>query len=164
MMAIAARARTGTNVAAGRTRWHAGSTLTAFGWMTVAQASAGGGLFVASLMRARYLTIEQFALYALIATIATVMTVIADFGLSVIAVRDLSRAATDARTYVAHAIAHSALLSVAAAIGLFGIAMMFSRSNVALELSAVLALGVLLTGLSVTPMAFLRASGRTRFE
>lgn len=161
-MAIAADRTLAGNAAA--PRWRLRSTLPDVAWLTVAQAAAGASAFAASLLRARALTLDAFGAYALVATVVAFLVIIADFGLSVMMVRDLSRAETERRAYLGSAFLLTAVLATIAAMGVVGVSLAIARDASIMPLASMLAISVWLAGLALAPAAFLRATGRTRIE
>ena len=161
-MTLAAERALPGDVAA--TRWRLRSTFPDIAWLMVAQATSGSCVFAASVIRARGLTLDAFGAYALVATVVSFLVIVADFGLSVMMLRDLSKDGVDRRAYVQSAFVLTAVLSAVAAAGVVGVSMAVSRDRAIAPLAWILALSVLFIGLSVAPGAYLRATHRTWVE
>ncbi len=159
-MAVASSASRVPNVADRGTR----ATLSSFGWLIVAQMTFGCGTFAVAIMRARYLSLDDFAIYALAATLVAFFSVIADFGLPTMMIRDLARRETDVRAYLAASLSVTTGTALIAAAGVISVSFLFARGSELNAVAAVLALNLIITGISMTPIAYLRATGRTRYE
>jgi O-antigen/teichoic acid export membrane protein len=161
-MALAAQGARTSDLA--QPRWRLATTLPDVAWLAVAQAASGASAFVASLLRARALSLGEFGAYALVATVVAFLVIVADFGLSVMMVRDLSRTNLDRRAYLASSFVLTAVLATIAATAVVGVSLAISRDGEITPLAIALASSVWLAGLSLAPAAFLRATGRTRIE
>src|SRR5690348_17252503 len=101
--------------------WRLRPILLSFGWLTVAQLTAGVAAFAVSMVRARYLTLEQFGAYALATTLVSFFSIVADLGLSVMMMRDLSRDGVDVRRYLGAAFALTLTLASVAGLGVIAV-------------------------------------------
>ncbi len=140
------------------------AALSSFGWLIVAQMTFGGGTFAVAIMRARYFSLEDFATYALAATFVAFFSVIADFGLPTMMIRDLARRETDVRGYLGASLSVTMSMALVAAAGVLATSFLFAHGSKLNVIAAVLALNLLASGISMTPIAYLRATGRARYE
>lgn len=69
-------------------------------WLLLAEGVSKGSVFILSILFARYLGPEDFGKYSYIVSIVSVFSVFADFGLSTIMLRELSRNGKDAEKYL----------------------------------------------------------------
>ncbi len=159
-MAIAASSQDyRSNIGVAASQWRLRGTLVSAGWLTIAQIAAGSAAFVVSMMRARSLTLEQFGVYALAATLVALFSILADLGLSVMMVRDLARDGLNMRRYLSAALFLTVALASVAGLAVITIGAILGGGDLVV-LCAVLALNMVLVGAGMTPIAYLRATGR----
>ena len=81
-------------------------------WLIIAQGAAGVGHFGLSVLLARHLGADVFGLWAFSFAFVSLFAVLADFGFSTLAVRDLARDTSVAGKYLGNVLALKAVLAV----------------------------------------------------
>lgn len=134
------------------------------GWLLLAQLFAGGTLFGVSVLRARHLGVEDFGRWAFAASLVSLFSVLADFGLPVLAVRDLAQGRHDPRRYLSGLGLLALLLAVAVVALIALIEPWLSNDATVRWLVYLLGGQLVLNVVSGVLLAYVRASGAMYLE
>ncbi len=134
------------------------------GWLLAAQAIAGGGQFALSVLLARHLGAETYGQWTFAFAFVALCAVLADFGFSTLAVRDLARDPTVAPRYLGNVLAIKVVISILLFGGMAAVAPLINRDRVVLTLVLLLGGQMVLTSFSQLLFSTFRAQGRTQFE
>ena len=133
-------------------------------WLIIAQASAGLGHFGLSVMLARHLGAEVFGLWAFSFAFVSLFAVLADFGFSTLAVRDIARDTSIAGKYLGNVLALKAVLAVVVVGTMLAIEPVVRRDATVWLLVALLGGQMILSSATHFLFSVFRAHSRMQFE
>jgi len=116
--------------------------------------------FALYLLLARKLGVAQFGLYNFALSYSLLFSVLADFGVSFVFTREVSRAPLRSRTLLAHAVALKFGLALVTVSATYGVALATGVPRPTLLLITCFVLGMLLNGTAMLFQGLLKAAGR----
>ncbi len=133
-------------------------------WLIIAQAAAGLGHFGLSVMLARHLGAEVFGLWAFSFAFVSLFAVLADFGFSTLAVRDIARDTSIAGKYLGNVLAMKAVLAVVVIGAMLAIEPAVRRDTTVWFLVALLGVQMIMSSATHFLFSVFRAHNRMQFE
>ncbi len=133
-------------------------------WLLAGQAAAAGAQFGFSIIRARSLTLEEFGAWSFAAALVSLAGVTADFGLGVVAAREMSQRAESTREYLRTVAALGILLALTANLLVVAAVLLVRPGGAAALVAMTYGAQLLIGGYAVAPVSYFRAHQDTAWE
>ncbi len=133
-------------------------------WLIIAQGAAGLGHFGLSVMLARHLGVEVFGLWAFSFAFVSIFAVLADFGFSTLAVRDIARDPSIAGKYLGSVLSMKAMLAVGVVGVMLAVEPAVRRDATVWLLVALIGGHMILSSATHFLFSVFRANNRMQFE